>query len=116
MIPAGGTSALMAHGIWGTASNTVDPGMLAGGSVVIGVNAPFTSTILSQAVQGRLSPPGMAIAQMVTPLPQTVVTAYEIAHDPENRAGWIALTAWSGAIMLHGGLSLLLHENRKEEA
>jgi hypothetical protein len=50
---------------------------------------------------------------MIVCTPQVALGAYEIAHDPGNRAGWVALTAWSGLLLTHGVVSIALHAAHK---
>lgn len=101
-VPLTGITALTTHGIWGVASTKVSPSALAGVSSAIGVNTHFLGYDITRAVNGKLGSRPMGIAQMIMTTPQTVIGAVEIANAKTNQGAWIGLTAWSGALMLHG--------------
>jgi hypothetical protein len=98
---------LAAHGIWAAGNDDAEPTEVLGASAMLGVNIPLTVAALSQAVPGRLSAPATAVVQLATTAPAVALGSYGAATSPGDSAGWIGLTAWSGALLLHGTASLI---------
>ena len=108
MIPSIGVTILSTHGIWSTATTNVRPGVLAGSSVAVGANIVLTTGVLASASSGRFSGRPIGIATMLFTAPQVAATSYLAATNPSStRAGWIALSAWSGTLFVHGLVSTI---------
>lgn len=105
------TGTLATHGIWSFSSASVRPVTLFFVSPAIAANAALTSTALARGFgYGRLFSAPLAIAEIAFTVPQVIGSSVRLATSDEDRAGWIALTAWSSALVLHGALSLALGE------
>jgi hypothetical protein len=103
LIPTVATSILSTHGIWSLATTRVRPGVLAGGSIAVGVDAALTTGVVASTLSGQLSGRAIGVTTLVLTAPQVAVGGYLAATTPaSDRAGWIGLTAWSGALFLHG--------------
>jgi hypothetical protein len=93
---------LSAHGIWSAGSDRIAPGVVFGASPLIATDVALTSVAIGRAARRRLGSRAFGIAQVVLTAPQVVLGAVQTSQDPVNRAGWISLTAWSGALLVHG--------------
>jgi hypothetical protein len=102
LIPTIGVSILSTHGIWSTATTNVRSSVLAGTSAAVGADAALTTGVLTRTFTGHLSSRAVGITGMVFTAPQVAVASYLGATSPSSRAGWIALSAWSGGLFLHG--------------
>ncbi len=101
-------NSLFAHGIWASQSPALPAGVPLGVSAAVGFDTTMTASILTRAGQGHLSGTGMGVAQMVLTAPQIAASAYALAREPGNTAGWGLLTAWSGVIFTHGLVSTIV--------
>jgi hypothetical protein len=103
LIPSAATSILTTHGIWSTATSNVRPGVLAGASIAVGIDAVLTTGVLASTFNGRLSGREIGVATALLTAPQIAVASTLAATSPgPSRAGWIGLSAWSGALFVHG--------------
>jgi hypothetical protein len=108
LVPTIGVSILSTHGIWATATTNVHPGVLAGTSAAVGADAALTTAILVDTRHGRLSTRPIGITTMLFTAPQVAAASYVAATSAVSaRGGWIALSAWSGALFLHGLVSTI---------
>ncbi len=106
IIPATWTSQLATHGIWSLASDKVRIEDRYGLSWAIGANLTLTVGAVSGAIGKRLPGPVFGIMEMVGTAPSIGVGLYRsIGHPDADRHAWIALTAWSSALFMHGLLS-----------
>lgn len=116
LVPTIGVSILSTHGIWSTATTNVRPGVLAGSSVAVGADIALTTGILTSASRGHLSGRPVGITTMLFTAPQVATASYLAATTPASgRAGWIALSAWSGTLFVHGLISTL-HGGRSSDS
>jgi hypothetical protein len=104
--PTAWASTLAAHGLWAAIDSDAHPGALFGISAVIGANLAFTMLALGSSIDGRESPPPVAVFEMLGAVPGTVIGSVELARGETKQGLWIGLTAWSGAIFAHGLVSL----------
>ncbi|HRI68407.1 MAG TPA: hypothetical protein PK156_29465, partial [Polyangium sp.] len=75
-------------------------------SWAIGANLTFTVGAVSGAIGKRLPGPVFGIMEMIGTAPSIAVGLYQsIGHPDADRHAWIALTAWSSALFMHGLLS-----------
>jgi hypothetical protein len=118
LLPSIWTSALSTHGIWGVASKSVHPGTLFGASWAIGANLAFTSGALGAAFDDRLPGAPFGVVEMLGTTP-TIAVGISRLVDPKgtDKGAWAALTAWSGALFVHGVASLVtgLQDKGEEE-
>jgi len=108
--PAMVTSAMTAHGVWSLVRPDEDPSVLFAGSTIVGINSVLTTLTISNAFDGDLPVEALSIVQLVTTTPSIVWGSYGLATDPKFRTGWLALTAWSGALFLYGAGALILDD------
>lgn len=76
-------------------------------SFVAATNLAFTSTAIGSFADDGHSPYYLSIPQTALMAPQSVLTAIQAARDESGRPGWIALSAWSGVLAIHGVVSLV---------
>jgi hypothetical protein len=108
LLPATATSILSTHGIWSTATTNVRPGVLAGASIAVGADAVLTTGAIAGAIAGRFSERPIGVATLVLTVPQIAGASYLAATGPAaERSGWIGLSAWSGALFVHGLISTI---------
>lgn len=108
LVPTIGVSILSTHGVWATATTNVRPGVLAGSSVAVGADIALTTNVLTRTAGGHLSSRAVGVTTMLFTAPQVAAAGYLTATTPaSDRAGWIALTAWSGALFVHGLISTI---------
>jgi hypothetical protein len=108
LLPTIGVTILSTHGIWGTATTNVRPGVLAGSSIAVGADIALTTSVLARTVNGRLSTRAVGVTTMLFTGPQVAAASYLAATSPaSDRGGWIALSAWSGALFVHGLVSTI---------
>ncbi|MEP7122134.1 MAG: hypothetical protein ABJE95_14540 [Byssovorax sp.] len=116
LVPTIGVSILSTHGIWGTATTNVNPGVLAGSSIAVGTDIALTTGVLSRAMSGHFSSRPVGITTMLFTGPQVAAAGYLAATEPaSSKSGWIALSAWSGALFLHGLVSTIAGHSSSEE-
>ncbi|HVK63575.1 MAG TPA: hypothetical protein VM694_03830 [Polyangium sp.] len=108
LVPAAWTGAMSAHGIWSLAAPNTDRGTVYGVSWALGANLAFTTGAVSALVDEKRTPSmAFGILEMLGTTPTILVGAAQLL-DPagRDRAAWTALTAWSGALFVHGGITL----------
>jgi hypothetical protein len=96
---------------WSLGSRAVDVGDRLGVSWMIAANLTLTSTAVASTIspeRGHVTALEVAIPELVIAIPETVGSAYALSQDDRGRAGWIALTAWSGALVVHGTVAVIL--------
>ncbi len=108
VIPTAGVTALTTHGIWGLADAKTDADALAGISVITGTNFAFTMAALGRASQRSFHSRGIGIFEVALTAPGAAVGIYESTIDRPQRGAWIALTAWSSALVVHGVVSAIV--------
>lgn len=102
-------------GAWSMGSQSVKSGPRYGVSWLIGTNLPLTTGAISSIANDlHVSRPWLAIPEMALTAPQVVAGVYQGVHDKNNRPGWIAIAAWSGALFVHGTVSLVVSLTHKE--
>jgi hypothetical protein len=115
VLPAIWTTQLTTHGIWSIASDQVHLGDLYGLSWAIGANLTFTVGAVSGAFGKRFGGPVFGVIEMVGTAPSIAVGLYRSVRESEpDRAAWIALSAWSGALFLHGLASTIIPSRKKK--
>lgn len=108
LIPGAWTGAMSAHGIWSLAAPNTDRRTVYGVSWAIGANLAFTTGAVSALFNERRTPPvAFGILEMLGTTPTILVGASRLlGNDDRYRAPWAALTVWSGALFVHGGITL----------
>jgi len=115
VVPAIWTSQLATHGIWSLASDKVRLDDLYGVSWAIGANLTFTMGAVSGIFGKRLGGPLLGIMEMVGTTPSIAVGLYRsFGRVDADQPAWIALTAWSGALWLHGLASTIIKTPKKK--
>lgn len=102
LIPTIAVSALTTHGIWAAADGAAPADALAGVSVLVGTNIALTSGTLGRAFTGRLHSRWAGVVEMVATAPGVGIGVYESSFTRDQQGAWIALTAWSGGLFVHG--------------
>jgi hypothetical protein len=116
VFPATWTTQLATHGIWSLASDRARLGDLYGVSWAIGANLTFTAGAISGAFGKRLGGPVFGVLEMIGTAPSIAVGIYRSVQPSEpDRGAWIALSAWSGTLFLHGLLSTVVPAPKKDE-
>lgn len=100
------TGALATHGIWSWANREKSSRDALGVSLLAALDATFLGTALTADFAGQ--PRAFATPSIVAGAPATVASALGWALDPNHRSGWIALTAASSALVVHGAMVKLL--------
>lgn len=115
VIPSVWTSQLATHGIWSLASDKVRLGDLYGVSWAIGANLTFTVGAVSGVFGKRLGGPIFGIMEMVGTTPSIAVGLYRsLGRVDADQSAWIALTAWSSVLWLHGLASTVIPTPKKK--
>src|SRR4029079_4263260 len=73
-----------------------------GGSLAFGADVTLSTIAFAATFQGRLPHRAAGITQLVLPGPQVIRGTYQLATSPADRGVWITMTAWSGALFIHG--------------
>ena len=107
VFPASVFGSLSAHGIWGAATDRIPPAVLFGASPLIGTNVALTSFAIGRAAFGHLGGRPFGVLETVLTAPQVALGGVQASRDAANRPGWIALSAWSGALLVHGIASII---------
>lgn len=76
-------------------------------SFLAATNLAFTSTAVGALADGEHAPYYVSIPEACLMAPQAVLTAVQASRDENGRAGWIALSAWSSVLTLHGVVSVI---------
>ena len=108
LVPAAWTGAMSAHGIWSLASPNTDRGTVYGVSWALGANLAFTTGAVGALFDKRRTPPAaFGVLEVLGTTPTILVGAAQLL-DPAGRdkGAWTALTAWSGALFVHGAASI----------
>ena len=117
LVPTIGFSILSTHGIWSTATTNVRSSVLLGTSAAVGADAALTTGVLARTFTGHLSSRAVGITGMVFTAPQVAAASYLAATSPSSsRGGWIALGAWSGGLFVHGLVSAIAGNHKKDSA
>jgi hypothetical protein len=106
---------LSAHGVYAL----IEPATPAryGVAWAIGADAVFTNIALaSLGYETHLPSRFTAALEIVATAPSAAVAAYEIHYDADHRAPWIALTAYSSALTLHGLASIVFQPSKPASA
>lgn len=115
VVPSVWTSQLATYGIWSLASDKVRLGDLYGVSWAIGANLTFTVGAMSGFFGKRLGGPVFGIMEMVGTTPSIAVGLYRsLGKVDADQSAWIALTAWSGALWVHGLASAVISTPKKK--
>lgn len=93
------------HGVWSTANKALDTTALGTLPLPIAADATFTVLAISEGAHGRLIHRKLGVAEALLTAPTIAFGAYRIARVEDARNEWIALTAWSSALFVHGVLS-----------
>lgn len=105
-VPAMMTTALAVHGMWTLASPDEDQRFMFLASTAIGVNTMWTSFALGTATSGRNRfedvPAVPGVYEILTTAPGIAVGVHQALETDRFREGWIAISAWSGLLTLHG--------------
>lgn len=62
----------------------------------------FTAGFVYRTVAGRPTPLGLAVTELSMATPALAYSVYKAGADAEWRPMWIGISAWSGAVVLHG--------------
>lgn len=109
ILPAIWSSQMATHGIWSLALDQEKPSHLYGLSWAIGANLAFTSGALGGAFGKRLGGTVFGLSEMAGTAPTIIVGLWQLTKNTSpDRAAWTALTAWSGALFLHGATSTVV--------
>lgn len=79
----------------------------AGLSFLAATNLAFTSTAVGALADGEHAPYYISIPEACLMAPQAVLTAVQASRDDAGRPGWIALSAWSSLLTVHGVVSVI---------
>ena len=77
-------------------------------STVLALNLFFSGVAVGTLADGRPLPEYMSIPQTALMAPELLLTTIKAVTDPDGRAEWIGLAAWSGALAIHGATSLIV--------
>jgi hypothetical protein len=103
VLPAGWMNGLATHGIWALAAPQTDTEFLFGGSMVVGIDLAFTAGAIGSATRKHLGGRAFGALEMVATAPAIAVGAYELATPGRPyKPAFAGLTAWSGALFVHG--------------
>ena len=105
--PAMMVSALTTHGIWSLARPDEAPNVLFGASTVIGINSLWTTVSISSAFDGKLPREPLGVLKIATAGPATAWSIAEAVRGETFQPGWIALSGWSGAVVVHGVVDII---------
>ncbi len=109
ILPAIWTSQMATHGIWSLALDKEKPAHLYGFSWAIGANLAFTSGTLGGAFGKRLGGTIFGLSEMGGTAPTIIVGLLQLTKaNVPDRGSWTLLTAWSGALFLHGATSTVV--------
>ena len=116
ILPTACVNALTIHGAWGLADpqEKVPADALAGVSTLLGVNSALTLAALGRLTRGHLHSRPIGILTTILSAPGTAVGVYESTFQRPEQGRWIALTAWSGALLVHGVASALISDEDDE--
>ncbi|MFO0591567.1 MAG: hypothetical protein U0441_28735 [Polyangiaceae bacterium] len=116
IIPTACVNALTIHGAWGLADaqQKVPADALAGVSTMLGLNSALTLAAAGRLSRGHLHSRPIGILTTILATPGTAVGVYESTFQRPEQGRWIALTAWSGALLVHGVASALISDEDDE--
>lgn len=98
------------HGVWALSAPNTRPSLLLAGSYAVAADMLLTTWAVKDAASGRLAGPSHAIMELLLTAPQVALSVYGAVTTASSseHAGLIALASWSGALFMHGALSLSL--------
>lgn len=102
---------------WSLASRRTEVSDRFGVSWLLGANITLTAAAFGGTISnetGHIPSLGVSIPELLIAIPETIGCAYASSQDEQGRSGWIALTAWSGALVIHGTVSLILELGRDD--
>lgn len=113
-VPTACVNALTTHAIWGMSDreSKIPADALAGVSTLIGINATVSLAAIGRLSRGHLHSRGIGILSSVLTMPGTIVGVYESTVQRPEQGQWIALTAWSGVLLVHGIASAVTSDDR----
>lgn len=112
LVPAVFTTGMTTFGAWSLANHDVPAGPRFGVSFMIGANFVLTTGAITTAFVGHhVASPWLAIPEIAIGSAQAVPSFVQAARDPDHRAAWIGLGAWSTAIVAHGAVSAVISAN-----
>ncbi len=107
LIPAVVSTGRTTFGAWALANHDVPVGPRLGVSFMVGANFVLTAGAITTAFVGdHVATPWLAIPEIAIGSAQAVPSFVQAARDPDFRAAWIGLGAWSTAIAVHGAVSV----------
>jgi hypothetical protein len=98
--------ATLVHAVVNEKLPTARTGVLYGASWAAGVDLALTVPVLAAASQHRLFPRALGGVELALTAPQIAVASYGLVKDGRNAAGWASLAGCSGALFVHGLLSI----------
>lgn len=106
LVPAAFTTGMTTFGAWSLANQSVDVASRFGVSFMIGANFALTAGAVTSAfVHDHVASPYLAIPEIVIGSVQAVPSFVQAARDPDHRAAWLGLGAWSTVLAIHGAVS-----------
>jgi hypothetical protein len=104
----GVANTLFGHGLAGAALSTARPDVLYGVPWAVGFDTAFTVSALAAAGGHHLFSRPLGAVEMALTAPQIAVASYAIVKDPHGVLGWAPLVGWSGALFVHGLVSVIV--------
>lgn len=104
-------NSLATFSTWSLASRQTEVDDRLGVSWMLGANLTLTAAALGGTLSsdtGHVPSLAVSVPELLIAIPETIGCAYAISGDDRARGGWIALTAWSSALVIHGTVSLIL--------
>lgn len=77
-------------------------------SFVAGTNLAFSTLAIGAHFDERPTPFYISVPQLALMAPECVLTAIQASEDPDNVAGWTALSVWSGVLTTHAVINLIV--------
>lgn len=114
LVPAVFSTGMTTFGAWSLANKDVPAGPRFGVSFMIGANFVLTTGAITSAFVGNhAASPWLSIPEIAVGAAQAVPSFVQAARDPDHRAAWIGLGAWSTAIVAHGAVSAVVSANTR---
>lgn len=112
LIPAVFATGMTTFGAWSLANKDVPVGPRFGVSFMVGANFVLSAGAITSAfVADHVAAPWLSIPEIAIGAAQAVPSFVQAARDPDHRAAWIGLGAWSTAILAHGTVSAVVAAN-----